>query len=188
MNQRKLTHFSPATGSAVPLPHAPAAWVTQDNTETQKDDTSIRVAPAAQPSGLRIGVCVKASTSVWHTRRNTRQDVAKEQTCERNRKKAPTFYTSQVCAWRKTRYIRLVLTPVLYPYCGSFCYSIWSTCLYKGHLSIQYFSPSVSFFAFCKHERFIGSNANINANFIILPDFSCFDYFCYLQDIKRGSS
>lgn len=36
-HKKKLTHFSPATGSAVHLLRAPAAAAMQDISETQKD-------------------------------------------------------------------------------------------------------------------------------------------------------
>lgn len=62
----KLTHFSPATGSAVPLPHLPAAGVTQDNPETQKDDRSFKVVPRSLPSCLWISICVKLCLALTH--------------------------------------------------------------------------------------------------------------------------
>lgn len=72
----KLTHFSPATGSAVHLQHVPATEVTQGNSETQKDDRSVEVVPGSHPSCLWISICVKLHLTLTH-RLDTKQDVAR---------------------------------------------------------------------------------------------------------------
>lgn len=53
--------------------------MTQDNSETQKDDASVEVVPGSHPSCLWISICVKLHLTVTH-RLNTRQDVARHNT------------------------------------------------------------------------------------------------------------